>query len=72
MLDDLRRQAQESSFTEDEQQQSDDDIFHGRPPAPRHFLGLTPLQRLILSSMVLMMTCILGVSFLLITQKMMP
>jgi len=71
MLDNLRNQA---SFTPDEEEL----VEHGQPeepepPKPYHSIdqitGTTDKQRLLLAVMVLVIVCLLGAIFLLITGK---
>ncbi len=66
MLDDLREQADNAAFLED-----DDDFFDVDRGsfAQTLFLGMTPMQRLIISVMLLMMVCILSTFCLLVTEK---
>jgi hypothetical protein len=69
MFDDLRAQANATDFEEDK-----DELEPGgfREEAPRrrgHFLGMTPPQRFVLSVMLLLMTCIFGVLFLLVFDR---
>lgn len=65
MLDDLRDDA---SFVEEDSEP--DSEYQGTPSAgtQTQFLGMTPVQRFVLAFMILMMTCILGSFFLLITE----
>jgi hypothetical protein len=37
-----------------------------------NFLGMTAMQRFIIAVMILMMTCLLGAFFLLVTQRIVP
>jgi hypothetical protein len=76
MLDNLRDEANSQPFFQD-------DEADGKPPKKRpnlpdsrpmprsrgggRFLGMTPVQRFILSFMLLVMVCVLGVMFLLIS-----
>ena len=66
MLDDLRDDA---DFIEED----DDQIINQNKRAPAAagsqtgFLGMTPQQRFVLAVMILLMVCILGSFFLLIT-----
>ena len=66
MFDDLRQQADETNF--------DDNDLDLEPVKrkPKYFLGLTPIQRFVLATMLLFMVCILGVFALLVTQKIVP
>ena len=64
MLDDLRDDADfiEEDDSEYEYQQA------ASAGAQTHFLGMTPVQRFVIAFMILMMICILGSFFLLITE----
>ncbi len=66
MLDDLRDQADDAVFLEE-----DDDFFEVGQDSPGQilFLGMTPVQRLIIAAMLLMMVCILSTFCLLVTEK---
>ncbi len=71
MLDELREEASKSEFTVDEEEALE---FEGQlPPRPRrYFLGMSPAQRFFIALMLLMMTCLLGVFFLLVTERIAP
>jgi len=61
MLDDFRQQADEISFDEEEIR---------RPPRPKkYFLGMTPFQRFVLATMLLIIVCVLSSFALLVTEK---
>ncbi len=69
MLDDLREQAIEDPYIDDEQSQGysrDSDIKR------TYFLGMTPGQRLFIAVLILVMTCLLSTFFLLITERLDP
>jgi hypothetical protein len=69
MLDDLRQQASEVPFDEGE------DVFSTEVPERPHqpsFLGMTPAQRFVIALMLLMMVCIIGSFFLLVTGRVAP
>jgi hypothetical protein len=75
-LDDLREQG--STFDDKHKDTGldfDYEVDFGELPEKvsrrrkRYFLGLTPLQRFILATMLLMITCILGTFFLLVTER---
>jgi hypothetical protein len=69
MFDDLRAQANAADF-EEEKDELVEGLFREDPPRRRgRFLGMTPPQRFLLSLMLLMMTCILGVLFLLVFDR---
>jgi hypothetical protein len=60
MLDDFRQQAEEISFEEEEE----------RPRRPKkYFLGMTPFQRFVLATMLLIITCVLSSFALLVTER---
>jgi len=62
MLDDFRQQADEAPFEEEEYRQ---------PARPKkYFLGMTPFQRFVIASMLLIITCVLASFALLVTEKM--
>lgn len=66
MLDDLRQQSDEDFFSEDE------DVYaytEASVPASAQFLGMTPVQRFVIAAMLLLMVCILGSFFLLVSEK---
>lgn len=71
MLDEFREQASTSPFIEEdlEEMYTEDRAEH--QPAQR-FLGMTPGQRFVISLMLLMMACLLGAMFLLVTGKVVP
>ncbi len=67
MFDDLRQQADDTSFEEEEQ-----DAYSYKDQArksTRSFLGMTSLQRFVVAMMLLLMTCMLSVFCLLVTGK---
>ena len=66
MLEDLRDDA---DFIEEDAMDSDYQDVPTSPPAQQQFLGMTPMQRFVIAFMILMMVCILGSFFLLITEK---
>ena len=68
MLDDLRAQASDMTFEDDEVE----DIYSYKEqvaPTKGPLLGMTAPQRFVIAFMVLLMTCILGAFFLLVTEK---
>jgi hypothetical protein len=61
MLDDFRQQAEEITFDDEEVQ---------RPYRPKkYFLGMSPFQRFVLATMLLIITCVLSSFALLVTEK---
>lgn len=65
MLEDLREDA---DFVEDDDTEYEYQESAARAPAQTQFLGMTPMQRFVIAFLILMMTCILGLFFLLITE----
>ena len=72
MFEDFRKQADESSFenTDAGEEILQDDIMMDEPEV--HFLGMTAGQRLALLALMFLMTSILGILFLLITDRVVP
>jgi hypothetical protein len=66
MFEDFRKQIDDSSFTEDDEGQPPDGA--GKPPRG-NILGMSPAQRFIVSFMLLIMTVILGILFLMVTNR---
>ena len=67
MLDELRDQASsEEIFTEEAPR------VERAPYRERRFLGMTASQRLVISVLFFMIVCILGVFFLVVSQKIVP
>jgi len=82
MLDDFRQQANEGSLFEDDdpvefeelgdfdQEYEDFEDERSKPVRPKGpFLGLTAAQRFILSAMLLVLSCVLSVLVLVVTNK---
>ena len=72
MFEDFRKQADESSFESpdtDEENLQDDPVMD---EPELHFLGMTAGQRLALLAMLFIMTSILGILLLLITDRVVP
>jgi len=61
MLDDFRQQADEAPFEEEE-------IRVPRRPK-KYFLGLSPFQRFVIATMLLVIVCVLSSFALLVTEK---
>lgn len=61
MFDDLREQAGDTSYFEEEE------IFAVTAAPQRDFLGMTPAQRLIVAILLLFITCLLSAFCLLAT-----
>jgi hypothetical protein len=70
MLDDFRQQAEESNFEEQETQPE------ARLDVPdtdrRFFLGMTPVQRFVISLELLFTVCLIGVFVLLVLERIVP
>ena len=66
MFEDFRKQIDDSAITDDDQEETPDEISLGEP---RKLLGLTPVQCFFVAVMLLLMTTILGVLTLLVTSK---
>ena len=69
MLDDLR---EEVDFGEEEQDDYEYEESLAAAAPQSQFLGMTPVQRFVIAIMILMMVCILGSFFLLITESIDP
>jgi hypothetical protein len=65
MLDDLRGDA---DFFDEEEPEAESQGAAAAAPAQSQFLGMTPVQRFVIAFLFLMMVCILGTFFLLITD----
>jgi len=64
MIEDLRQQASES-FESDSPT-----TYVPRPPA--RFLGMTPIQTFVIALLLLILTCVLSASCLLVTGRVAP
>lgn len=62
MFEDLRREADTSPFDEEDPYK----VADARKP---NFLGMTPAQRFVLALMLLVITCLIGIFGLLVTEK---
>ncbi len=70
MLDDLREQAGNIDYFEEED--SDDTFNYADSEAPKKaniFLGMTAPQRFVIATMLMLMVCVLGSFALLVTEK---
>lgn len=69
MLDNFRDQANVSPFLDEEEEE----VLAKEEKSPRisqrRFLGMTPAQRFVIAAMLLIMTCIIGAFFLLLTES---
>jgi hypothetical protein len=61
MLDDFRQQADDIPFEEEE--------IRLPPRPPKYFLGMTPFQRFVIATMLLVIVCVLSSFALLVTEK---
>jgi len=70
MFDNLRDQANSTPFYEDQAQFQS---VEQPNPTPLHisnrFLGMSPMQRFIIAVILMMMVCMIGAMFLLVTGK---
>ncbi|HUI88743.1 MAG TPA: hypothetical protein VLX61_08440 [Anaerolineales bacterium] len=70
MFDNLREQANSTPFYEGEAQfQSVEEPSPATFHTSTRFLGMTPQQRFIISLMLMMMVCLIGAMFLVVTGK---
>jgi len=70
MFDNLREQANSAPFYEGEAQfQSAEEPAQAAAPSSGKLLGMTPVQRFILAVMLMLMVCLIGGMFLLISGK---
>lgn len=69
MFEDFRKQAEESTFEDQEtgEDSLQDELIEDEPEV--HFLGMTAAQRFALLAMLFIMISILGVLILLITDR---
>jgi len=69
MLDDLRENTSDKEFFGE----IDDDFNYsyetGSSSKTKLFLGMTPIQRLVIAFMILLMACVMGSFLLLVTEK---
>ena len=70
MFDNLREQANSSPFYENEAQfQSTEEPGAAAPRSSGRILGMTPIQRFLISFMLMILVCLVGAMFLLVTGK---
>lgn len=69
MLDDLRERASESDYFAEEEPAFEYKENESPAASQSLFLGMTPIQRFVIAVMALMMVCIMGTFFLLVTGK---
>jgi hypothetical protein len=73
--DRFRPEADDNVFMEPEKPAEDAPPAGFTPSLRRrrgNFLGMTAMQRFIIAVMIMMMTCLLGTFFLLVTQRIVP
>lgn len=72
MFEDFRKQAEETTFEEPEREADilRDDLLDEEPEV--HFLGMTAPQRFALMALLFVMTSMLGILLLLITDRVAP
>ena len=67
MFEDFRKQAESADFSDEFQEETlSVETSH---KSHNRFLGLTPIQRFIVAVMLMFMIIILGILFLLVTEK---
>lgn len=69
MFDDLRKKASDEDFFGDIEDDSESEYKANAKAGPALFLGMTPVQRLVIAVMVLLMACVMGSFLLLVTEK---
>jgi hypothetical protein len=69
MFDNLREQANSTPFYEDEAQFQSVEGTNPTSPTSSRFLGMSPIQRFVISVMLMIMVCAIGAMFLLVTGK---
>lgn len=70
MLDNLRDEANSKSFFEDESQTSEAaSTASSVPRSTGRLLGMTPVQRFVITVLMMVMVCVLGMMCLLVTGK---
>ncbi len=70
MFEDFRKQAEQSDFPEENPETALRKAV--QKPRSDYFLGMTPVQRFVVSLMLLFMTILLGILFLLVTSRIVP
>ena len=69
MLDDLREQASEADFFDDEEKTFEYIDVKEPRDNQKLFLGMTPVQRFVIAVMILLMVFVMSALFLLVTEK---
>lgn len=67
MFEDFRKQVDDSAFDDDAEEEKPLEAAEKTPRG--YFLGLSPSQRFFVVFMLLVMTVILGILFLMVTNK---
>ena len=69
MFDDLREEASQPFYEEEEKFQSASGTISDEPARPSRFLGMTAIQRFAITVMLMFAVCIIGTMFLLVMEK---
>ena len=69
MFDNLREEASKPFYEEEAQFQPAADTEADVPAASGRFLGMTPVQRFVMSFMLMIAVCVIGSMFLLVMGK---
>jgi len=69
MLDDLRKNASDNEFLDEIDEDFDYGYKLSSSSRAKTFLGMTPIQRLVIAVMILLMACVMGSFLLLVTEK---
>lgn len=69
MLDDLRKNASDNEFLDEIDEEFDYGYRSSSSSRSKTFLGMTPIQRLVIAVMILLMACVMGSFLLLVTEK---
>jgi hypothetical protein len=67
MVDDLRDKAVDQEFYDEFEDDYDYESYYST--GPKLFFGMTPIQRLVIALIILLMACVMGLSLLLVTEK---
>jgi hypothetical protein len=69
MFDDFRDQVEETDFEAEEPEPALAGYMNMAPEKPQYFLGMTPVQRFIISVELLFMVCISGALILIVLGR---
>lgn len=69
MFDDFRDQVEESNFDEPEPKPALGEFIPEAEKKPQYFLGMTPVQRFIISVELLLTVCIIGALILFVLGR---